>query len=441
MISDTISVILRIIFCAVVFLYFIFAPLKSRLRYDRVKTIMLLSSLMIVSAVITILFLTEGAVYIKYAAPAIIFWIAYAVFIFYATVKCRFLELLFIVLVVLNFYANIMTIAKLIVSLAHWELPFPMAHTITSVCILIAYVPLLWVLMFKLYKKVIEFMTEFTAWKYIWLIPALTYLIFYIKFTDDYWANPVQATFRDLVFCILWSLSSYIFFCIALLLLIETHQKTTAVEHARLISSQLKMQEEQYQQLLDNLAETARIRHDWHHHLLTISGLAKQQKLNELNQYIDRLMPVYINEEAYPVCQNHVINIILQHYRAIAKAEGITITTKAELPPSISIPDIDLCIVFGNLVENAIDACMSKKGPDKFISINTVMKHDMLVIMIKNTYGNQIVVKDGVYFSTKRSGSGMGLLSVKHVVEKNKGHMQIQHDKDYFCVKIILHSV
>lgn len=438
MITNVISITLRIIFSSVVFLYFICVPLKSRFRYGRLKTVLLFSTLTIVSVIITVLFLAAGASYDQYAAPAIIFWIAYAVFIFSKAVKCSFLEIIFVVLVSLNFYANIMTIAKLIVIMADLKFPFYPAYTAASIGILIIYVPLIWFLMVKLYQRVIEFNTEFAAWKYLWLIPALTYLMFYVKMTNDYWDERVHATIRDLMFCILWSLSSYIFFCIALLLLIETYEKTIAVEHARLITAQLKMQEEQYQRLLDNIAETARIRHDWHHHLLTIHGLAKQQKSQELNQYISRLMPVYLDREECPVCQNHVINIILLHYSEIAKTEGITINIKAELPRYIAIPDIDLCIVFGNLVENAIHACISKCGTDKFISIYAVMRHEQLVIMIKNTYGNTIAFKDGVYLSTKNDGTGMGLLSVRHVVDKNKGHIQISHDKDYFCVKIIL---
>ncbi|MDO4274260.1 MAG: GHKL domain-containing protein [Eubacteriales bacterium] len=388
----------------------------------------------------TILFLTTGAPYQKYNTPAIIFWILYTVFIFYITVKSSFCEILFIVLVALNLYADIMTIAKLAVSLEDWNLPLHMARTVTSACLLILYIPLIWILMFRLYKKVIEFQTDFSAWKYIWLIPALTYLIFYVKIINDYWEDPIYVTASDLVFSILWSFSSYVFFCIALLLLIQTYQKITAEEQTRMVLSHLKMQEEQYQQLLDNIAETTRIRHDWRHHLLTIYGLAKEQKLEELTKYTADLMPVYLAEEDAPVCQNHVINIILQHYRAMAKAEGITITIKADLPRSLSLSDIDLCIVFGNLAENAIEACISQNGVYKLINITAAMKDDLLVLMIKNTYGNKILVKDRVYYSTKHEGAGVGLLSVRHVVEKNKGHMQVKHDSEYFSVNIILHT-
>lgn len=440
MISDIISISLRIIFSSVIFLFFIFVPLKTRYRYNRLKTGLILSTLVIVSTVITILFLATGAAYSDYNAPAIIFWIAYAVFIFYITVKCSLFEILFIVLVVLNLYANIMTIGKLIVSLAGWNLPLHMARTLASACILILYIPLAWILMFRLYKKVIEFQADFSAWKFMWMIPALTYLIFYVKIINDYWEEPIEITTCDLVFCILWSFSSYVFYCIALQLLIQTYQTTTAREQTKMITDHLKMQEEQYQRLLDNIAQTARIRHDWRHHLLTIYGLAKEQKLNDLTEYTARLMPIYLNDEELPVCQNHVINIILQHYRAMAKAEGITINIKADLPRALSVPDIDLCIVFGNLVENAIEACLSQNEDYKFININTAMKDDLLVLMIKNTYGNRIIVKNNTYHSTKHEGAGVGLLSVRRVVEKNKGHIQVTHNNDYFCVNIIVHT-
>lgn len=439
-ITDFLSISVRIIFSSAVFLFFVFTPLKSRYRHSRLKTLLLLSSIIVISIAVTMALFATGDICPQYNIIPIAFWIAYAAAIFRAVIRGSSFEGIFIVLVVLNLYANIITIAKLIAKMADWSIPPLIARAVIAAGILIIYLPLLWILMFKLYKPIIDTQIEFSGWRFIWIVPALTYIIFYVKIIRDYWNEPVQPTAGDVVFNILWSLSSYIFFCVLLLLLIQTSERNMALEQTRLVTVQLKMQEEQYEQLLNNIEESARVRHDWRHHLLTINGLAKEQKMNELNEYLAKLMPVCLNEGELPVCEKHVVNIILQHYSAMAKAEGIDINISADIPRSLDIPDIDFCIIFGNLLENAIEACISQEGDHRFINIKTAVKEKILVIMIRNTYEKELIVKNNIYYSTKHEGAGIGLPSVRRVVEKNKGYMQLKHDNGYFSVDIILNA-
>lgn len=440
MTADFITISMRITFSSIIFLFFIFEPLTSRYRYSRLKTKLLVSSLIVLSIAVSLLLLTIGTQHPKSVVFIIIVWISYAVSIFHLTIKGSLFEGIFIVLVVLNLYANIITIAKLLANMSHWGISQHVIRAIIATGVLILYIPLLWILMFKLYKSLIEFQTDFSAWKYIWVVPALTYLIFYVKIRSDYWNDPIQVTAQDVIFNILWSLSSYVFFCVTLLLLLQTNKSITAMEQARIITVQLNMQEEQYRQLLDSIEQSARFRHDWRHQLLTINGLAKEQKLDELKQFIAKLMPVCLNEGDLPICENHVVNIILQHYRAMADAKGIKIKISADIPQSLPVPDMDLCIIFGNLVENSIEACINQKGTDKFIDIKTAVKEKLLVVTIKNTYSRKVILKDNIYYSTKHEGRGMGLPSVRRVVEKNKGYLQIRHDNGCFCVNILLNT-
>lgn len=437
---DSIGIALRVAISCIVFAIFVFVPLKSRFRYGNLKTGLLVSSLIVVTIAVTILFLTPGNFWAEYSTFGIILWIICAVLIFRISIKGSYFEIFFIVLVVLNLYANIMTISKLVVSMLDWNIPVHMARAVVATGVMILYMPLLWILMFRVYKPAIEFQIDFSSWRFIWIIPALTYMIFYVKIIGDYWRKPMEAEVGDVVFSILWSLCSYVFFCVALLVLIRTYNGISAMEQTNLITSQLRMQEEQYQQLVKNIEHSAQLRHDWRHQLLTINGLAEEGKTEELNRYLRDLMPAYLKEGESPVCQNYVVNIILQHYASMAEKQGITMIIMADVPRSPAIPEMDLCIIFGNLVENAVEACMGQTGGRRSIDIKAATKGRQLVIMIKNTYEQEITVKGGIYYSTKHEGAGIGLSSVKRVVEKNRGYMTVEYGNGCFGVNIILNA-
>lgn len=290
---STVSIVLRVTFICTIFAFLVFIPLKSRYRYDSMKTALLISSLIGITGLITILFLTSGGLLSQYSNWGIILWICSAIFIFRLTIKGSYLEILFTVLVVLNLYVNIVAIAKIIVSDMKLGISPDVLFALTTVIIFIAYMPLLWNLFFKLYKKVIEFNIYFSFWKFIWIIPALTYAIFYVKIINDYWKNPVQSGTGEIMFSVFWSLTTYIFFWVTLQMLIHAYQGIAAVEQMKSVTSQLRMQEEQYKRLLDYIEKDSRNRHDWRHHLLMISGFAENGELGRLKEYLKKLMPEY----------------------------------------------------------------------------------------------------------------------------------------------------
>lgn len=394
--------------------------------------------LVIITVIITILFLTENQFLYKHSTLGILLWLISAVVIFHIAIKGSSLEILFIVLVVLNVYVNIMAISKVIIDILTPQHLSSILYSIISIGILILYTPLLWVLFCKLYKSVIEFNIYLYFWKFLWIIPALCYLIFYVKIINDYWMKKSLPSSNDVVFIILWSFATYILFCGTLMMLIQAYKGMTAAEETRLVRAQLRMQEKQYKKLLVNIEKTDRIRHDWRHHLMTINGLAEKDASEELRSYIHNLFPQYITELEAPFCENHVVNIILKHYSSIAATNKINTEIAVDIPFDIYISDIDLCVIFGNLIENAIDSCKSQNSGTRYMEIKSCIMGTQLAITVKNTHQNNLCVRDDVYFSTKHDGPGIGLPSIKRVAEKYDGIVTIRSDVDYFYVNLLL---
>lgn len=434
------SVLARVIVCCIVFAWFVLDSLRCRFRYNLIKTSLLLGFLIIITAAVTILFLIPGYMLAGHTLFAVILWIVLAVAIFCTVIKGSFWESLFLILVVLNLYVNIVAIAKVIVNICGVSFSKTAFGALVTMAVLAAYLPFLWFLFSRLFKKIIEYNLNFSFWKMIWGLPALTYMIFYVKIINDYWRQPVKPGTEDLIFIVMWSFTTYALFWVTLQMLIQAYKGIFAAEEMKLAASQIKMQEEQYQRLLNDIADTARIRHDWRHHLLTLHCFAEKGEMESVRSYLKALLPTYVPDKEDRFCLNHIVNVILAHYITNAREQGVMVECRVDLPASIALPDTDLCIVFGNLLENGVTACASQTQDVKRLEIKAHMKGRQLVLMVKNTYGGRVEKRAGVYYSTKHGGPGIGISSVQNVAQKHGGHVKIDFDGKYFSVFALMNA-
>ncbi|MCQ4838100.1 ATP-binding protein, partial [[Clostridium] symbiosum] len=100
----------RVAVTCMVFAYIVYAPLWCRYKHNVPVTCLLVLLLIATTVAVTILFLSSGRNYYKYSTFGILLWIFLAVLIFYLSVRCSRLEILFLELVVLNLYVNIMVV-------------------------------------------------------------------------------------------------------------------------------------------------------------------------------------------------------------------------------------------------------------------------------------------------------------------------------------------
>jgi len=95
---------------------------------------------------------------------------------------------------------------------------------------------------------------------------------------------------------------------------------------------------------------------------------------------------------------------------------------------------MDLCIIIGNFLENAVEACQRMEEGEKFIRIRSLIQGDYLTIVVENSFDGDWKEQDGVYLSRKREGTentpfeGIGIASVKSICEKYGGRIVINAD-------------
>lgn len=118
-------------------------------------------------------------------------------------------------------------------------------------------------------------------------------------------------------------------------------------------------------------------------------------------------------------CENTAANAVLLYFAQQAKSNGIDYIVKADIPSDIFVTETDISVIFGNLLENALDACKKEKNDNKKIAVNASFENGMLCITVDNTYtGTLKYTSAGNIISTKYSGSGLGTQSVKNIADR-----------------------
>lgn len=129
--------------------------------------------------------------------------------------------------------------------------------------------------------------------------------------------------------------------------------------------------------------------------------------------------PPYTPPQVNIFCDNLALNSLIGYYNELSKNSGVDFNIFISLPEETTIPDMDLCVIVSNLLENAVEACTRMNSQDKFINvkISTTTKF-LLTIIIENSYEGEILRSGNVFISSKKKGrKGIGISSVLSIIE------------------------
>lgn len=200
----------------------------------------------------------------------------------------------------------------------------------------------------------------------------------------------------------------------------------------------LSLQQARYENLCSAIEEARQARHDIRHHFLQLSSLAEKGDLEKIKEYLSNANSK-IPDYNLHFCENQAADSVISHYAALAKRENIPFQAKADLPAHISIDQIDMCLVLSNLLENALEASLKAKSSNRRIHAEVYLHHKhLLLIQVENTFEGKIQEKNHIFQSSKRTGNGVGIQSVRHIAEKNGGDSSFTYENGVFTAKIML---
>ena len=112
----------------------------------------------------------------------------------------------------------------------------------------------------------------------------------------------------------------------------------------------------------------------------------------------------------------------------------------AQISIALSTPEIDLCIIIGNLFDNAIEASLKLPKEERLVQISMEMKNTQLYMFFSNTTVEKKRYKDnnGRFSSTKAVKSGFGLVRVDDIVKRHGGYISRKSEDGFFLTEILL---
>lgn len=239
-----------------------------------------------------------------------------------------------------------------------------------------------------------------------------------------------------------------------------THTIASGYRRSLSLSEQRRHMEQQMAAQSEHLKQAAaweeadrRVRHDFRQHLNLMVTLIHEGQIDELASYVETVADdVQGVSRTYAHLADHVeINALLNHYHSLARTQDVTFTSRVILPQNVSIRPVDLCIIVGNLLENAFEACArhrtrqalaeAKGAPTSEASpyavfVGSEIAGSFLTIVVDNSPAIKPRMHNGRFFSSKRDGWGIGLASVRDTVKALGGTLSVDYQNQQFSVTL-----
>lgn len=179
-------------------------------------------------------------------------------------------------------------------------------------------------------------------------------------------------------------------------------------------------------------------RHDYKHHIQTMKAHLMLKQYRELDDYLSELDTDLTKVDTVLRTGNVRIDAVLNSKLAVAKEKGIRVNAKAIVPDRLKVKEVDLCVIVGNLLDNAMEACAGTVEENQFIRIYMEALKGQLYIYASNSMADHINKVGGQYLSTKDGNHGFGLMRIDRVVKKYNGYINRQHEEGIFATEIML---
>lgn len=209
-------------------------------------------------------------------------------------------------------------------------------------------------------------------------------------------------------------------------------------EEQRQMKRQLTMQVEHLRQINQKVEESAKLRHDFRHHLRTLMALSEGGRREELENYIRGITVINEGTRIGRLTENVELDALVQYYSGLAQSMDIRFRSRLLLPAKLDFPMVDLCGLLGNLLENAVEACQRQKDGEKIIFIAGRIQDIQMEFVVDNSFDGKLNVRGGKYASSKRSGYGLGIPSVLETVERYGGAINLYADEKGFHAEVSL---
>ena len=238
------------------------------------------------------------------------------------------------------------------------------------------------------------------------------------------------------LFTLIFLVWSFIILCYAI---INTHEKARRKYEADFAHDIIATGRDHYQKMNEQFDVLRIMKHDYKFHLNVALDMLRRGEIEKSDEYLKSLQNQLEEKDLPNYCNNPVINSLIADYSMKCRKLNIEFDVSISLMSDLSIPNYEMCIVLGNLLENAVEACQKLPplaGKSRQIKLIIKPNGEQLAIKISNTFDGNVVMDGDKFVSTKADG-GIGLESVAAVVKSYGEMFLIKHDSQWFNVFVL----
>lgn len=211
------------------------------------------------------------------------------------------------------------------------------------------------------------------------------------------------------------------------------------VANEKNLENKLRLQSLNYQEHLNEVAleanrETNKVRHNLKHVLSHIEFLIAHNRSDEALKSIQKNLEVVRTTSDIVLTPNEVINYILNIKNSVALEKGIAMRFLMNFLNTPQINDMDLSILLGNAIDNAIENCIGKS-----IEVRIEDKNEYLHITVSNGIHTSVLeLNENLETTKKKKGHGYGIKSMKEIAKRNDGEVDFYEKNDRFFCSILI---
>ena len=294
----------------------------------------------------------------------------------------------------------------------------------------------LFLYMKTVYTPAVEKEPSGFEWRYLWLIPATFYVMWYYAIYGNISRTSLEIALRpkNTLFLFIVNVGATLIYYVVTRLVLEQNKTLELKER----NHQLTMQAMQYGNLQEKITEARRAKHDVRHHIALMQEYLNNGDLPALSEYLNQYGASLPDDSLICFCENTAANAVLLYFAQQAKNSKIDYIVKAEIPDDTVVSETDISVLFGNLLENALDACKAEGAEDKKIIVRASTDGGSLCITVDNTFtGTLRQTSDGDLISTKHKGMGLGTRSVRSIVEQYNGVCRFEAKDGMFYASVL----
>lgn len=212
--------------------------------------------------------------------------------------------------------------------------------------------------------------------------------------------------------------------------------------HYRSLSENYKQQFDSeytyFQDYKEQQQDVVKFRHDWKNHMLLLQSMLDQGEYDKAKDYFSKLPIQEGNRKGQVLTGNEVVDIILSAKQEKMSEAQIHLSCKGSLEPLQFMEAVDCCILFSNLIDNAIEA--NEKCEDgRYILIQAVENPGLLMVRLENKNQGAVRQKENHLLTTKEDGNlhGIGTQNAFEIIEKYGGEYKIDAEEDTFAILLL----